>query len=110
MAKTKTAKLARVLRKQAHSPRNRYLVLTTGAVFLAERATRFAVTGGWRLIRGEDPPRNPERLDVSWKDAIAWTLATGVAMSAAGLLARRGAAMGWKRYVGKPIPVGAGKA
>ena len=107
--KTKTGKLARTLRKQAASPRLRYLAVTTGVVLLAEHATRLAVTNGWRLVRGEDPPRNPERLDVTWKDAITWTMATGIAMSAAGLLARRGAALGWKRYVGR-IPLASGRA
>jgi hypothetical protein len=108
--KSKTARLARALRKQARSPRVRYLALTTGAAFLAERATRTALIGGWRLARGEDPPRNPERLDVGWGEALAWTAAMGIAMATAGLLARRGAAVGWKRYVRRPIPVGAGRA
>ena len=107
--KTKIAKLGRELRKQARAPKHRYLLLTMGSAFLAERVARFAITEGWRLVKGEDPPRNPERLEVTWADAIAWTAATGLAMSAAGLLARRGAAIGWRRYVGRPIPLGSGK-
>ena len=108
--KTKIAKVGRALRKQASAPKHRYLLVTTGSAFLAERVARFAITEGWRLVKGEDPPRNPERLEVTWADAIAWTAATGLAMSAAGLLARRGAAIGWKRYGGRPIPLGSGKA
>ena len=97
-------KLAREIRKQIRSPRNQYLLLTTGSAYLAERIVRTAITQGWRRVYKEDPPRNPERLEVSWADALAWTLATSVAFSTAGLFARRGAAVGWKRYTGRRIP------
>jgi hypothetical protein len=106
----KIGKLTRELTRNARSPRARYLLLSYGAAFLAERAARSALTGGWRLVRGEDPPLNPERLEVRWRDAIGWTVVMGVAMGTASLLARRGAAVGWKRIVGRPIPMGAGKA
>ena len=102
--KTKTAKLVRELRKQARAPKHRYLLLTTGAAFLAERLARTAITQGWRVALKEDPPRNPERLDVSWSAALGWTAVTGLAIALAGLAARRGAAVGWKRYTGKRVP------
>ena len=108
--KLSRAGLARELRRQARSPRLRYLVITAAVALAAEHLTRTARTGAWRLVRDEDPPRNPERLDVGWADAIAWTALTGLGMAAAGLLARRGAAIGWKRYSGRPIPAGAGRA
>jgi hypothetical protein len=97
-------KLSRKLRKEARSPRFQYLLLTTGAAFLAERLARTAITQGWRVALKEDPPRNPERLDVSWSAALGWTAVTGVAIALAGLVARRGAAVGWKRYAGRRIP------
>ena len=103
MGKT-TRKLARELRKQIRSPRTRYLLLTTGSAYLAERLVRSAITEGWRLAYKEDPPRNPERLEVTWQDALAWTILTSLAFSTAGLFARRGAAVGWKRYTGRRIP------
>jgi hypothetical protein len=101
-----TRKLVRRLKKEAGSSRVHYLLLTSGAAFLAERVIRQAATSGWRLVYGEDPPRNPERLDVTWSQAITWTALTGVTMTMAGLLARRGAAVGWRRYVRRPIPAG----
>jgi hypothetical protein len=97
-------KLSRRLRKQARSPRVKYLMLTTGAAFLAERLARTAITQGWRVALKEEPPRNPERLDVSWSAALGWTAVTGLAIALAGLAARRGAAVGWKRYTGKRVP------
>ena len=103
MGKT-TRKLSRELRKQVRSPRNQYLLVTTGSAFLAERLVRTAMTQGWRWLYKEDPPRNPERLEVSWQEALTWTAATALAFSTAGLFARRGAAVGWKKYSGKRIP------
>jgi hypothetical protein len=101
-----TRKLVRRLKKEAGSSRVHYLLLTGAAAFLAERATRQAATTGWRLFYGEDPPRNPERLDVTWSQALTWTAVTGLGMTMAGLLARRGAAVGWRRYARRPIPAG----
>ncbi|HEV8242165.1 MAG TPA: DUF4235 domain-containing protein [Thermoanaerobaculia bacterium] len=101
---TKLSKLSRRFRKQAHKPRIQYLLLTTGAAFLAERVARTAITQGWRVARGEDPPRNPERLEVTWSAALGWTAVTGLVIALAGLAARRGAAAGWKHYTGKRVP------
>ena len=103
---TSLQKLSRKLRKEAQRPRIQYLLLTTGAAFLAERVARTAITQGWRVALKEDPPRNPERLDVSWSAALGWTAVTGLAIALAGLAARRGAAVGWKRYTGKRLPAG----
>jgi hypothetical protein len=99
-----TRKLMRRLRKQARSPRARYLLLTTVAAFLAERLTRTAASAGWRRFYGEDPPRNPERLDVTWGQALTWTALTGLSMTLAGLLARRGTAIGWRHFTHRPLP------
>ena len=97
-------KLSRRLRRQARTPKIQYLLLTTGAAFLAERLARNAITQGWRVALKEEPPRNPERLDDSWSAALGWTAITGLAIAMAGLAARRGAAVGWKRYTGKRLP------
>lgn len=101
---TSMKKLRRRLTKEARSPKIQYLLLTTGAAFLAERLARTAITQGWRFALGEEPPRNPERLDVTWSQALGWTAITGLAIAMAGLAARRGAAVGWKRYTGKRVP------
>ena len=101
---TTMQKLSRRLTKEARSPKIQYLLLTTGAAFLAERLARTAITQGGRFALGEEPPRNPERLDVTWSQALGWTAITGLAIAMAGLIARRGAAVGWKRYTGRRVP------
>src|SRR5687768_7961780 len=75
---TSMQKLTRRLTKEARSPKIQYLLLTTGAAFLAERLARTAITQGWRFALGEEPPRNPERLDVTWSQALGWTAITGL--------------------------------
>jgi hypothetical protein len=97
-------KLSREFRKGTRSPRLRYLLLTTGAAFLAERLAQTAITQGWRVASGKEPPRNPERPEVGWVSALGWTAATALVVGLAGLAARRGAAVGWKRFTGRRIP------
>jgi hypothetical protein len=96
--------LRRRFRKGTRPSRLQYLALTAAAAFLAERVAANVITQGWRLTRGEDPPRNPERLEVTWPEAIGWTAVTGLVVALAGLVARRGAAVGWKRVTGRRIP------
>ena len=74
------------------SKENQYKLVTAGAALLAGVIVKAVVTSIWRGVKQSDPPQNPEDLDVHWKDAIVWTIASSAAMGVAGLLARRGAA------------------
>jgi hypothetical protein len=69
-----------------------YKILTAGAALLAGVVVKAALTATWRAIKDSDPPQNPESDDVSWGEAITWTIASSVAMGVGSLLARRGAA------------------
>ena len=62
---------------------------TAAIVTLAGLATRRVVTGTWRAVAGEDPPRDPSRPDVDWPTAITWTTAVGLTVSFARLFTRR---------------------
>ena len=56
---------------------------------IAARGAR-AVTGkGYSLITDEEPPQNPADPEVEWKDAIIWTIASGIVGSLARLAVRR---------------------
>jgi hypothetical protein len=59
---------------------------------------------GWKLAMHDDPPLDPSSREVSWRDAILWTIASGVAMGLGRLIARRGAAAGWERLTGEAPP------
>ena len=60
---------------------------------------------GWRLAMHDDPPLDPTARDVSWRDAILWTVASGALMGLGRLIARGGAAAGWERLTGETPPV-----
>lgn len=81
-----------------------WLLVGTGAAALGGMAVRKGLDQAWKLAKDEDPPLDPSSRDVDWKDAIAWTVATGVIMGLGRLLARRGAAAGWERLLGEAPP------
>ncbi|MEX0907941.1 MAG: DUF4235 domain-containing protein [Gemmatimonadota bacterium] len=81
-----------------------WLIVGSGAAALGGFAVRRSLEEAWKLAKHEDPPLDPSSWDVEWKDAIIWTVATGVAMGLGRLLARRGAAAGWERLTGSAPP------
>lgn len=58
----------------------------------------------WESSKGEPPPANPAREDVSWPDAIAWSAVTGLGIAVARLAARRGATSAWRMVVNADPP------
>jgi hypothetical protein len=75
------------------------VAMATGA--LAGLAVRQALQKGWHMIRDESPPENPAARRVGWGQALAWTVATSVAMGVGQLVAERGAAAGWRKVRGR---------
>lgn len=65
---------------------------------------RKSLQAGWEKAKKEEPPLNPESRDVSWKDAIIWTIATGVTVGLARLIARRLAAQSFEKWHGH-VPI-----
>ncbi len=76
----------------------------TGAGFAAAWATRRTLVSVWRQRRDSEPPANPEVPSTGWGEAAAWAAFTGMAVGMARLLARRGAAAGWRRAAGDRPP------
>ena len=98
MAKKKFRQLRRKATHKLDRKRLQALALTAGAGFIAERLVFNGLERGWRLVSGGDPPTDPDAPDVSWKEALAWTAITGLAVATVSLAARRGAAAGWERF------------
>lgn len=67
------------------------------AGFAAEFATRKALSFAWTSATGEDPPTDPESLDVSLGRALSWAVVAGVGVEVARVLAVRAA---HKRFAG----------
>lgn len=76
----------------------KYQIVTAGAALLAGVIVKAALSKAWKMYSKSDPPQNPESADVSWSEAITWTVASSVVMGIGSLLARRGAAS----FVPKP--------
>lgn len=71
-----------------------------GTGLAASVASRRAAIVVWRRTRGTPPPTNPEAPGVSWPEALAWTVTTGVALGIARLLAQKAAAEAWRKRTG----------
>lgn len=67
-------------------------------------AARKAVTSVWEKQVGSEPPMNPADPQTDWVEALGWTVATGVLVGVARLVARRGAATVWQRIDGQLPP------
>ena len=56
---------------------------------VAAHAARKAAGKGYHVVTKTDPPRNPAHPDVAWKEAILWTVASGIVAGLARLGVRR---------------------
>jgi hypothetical protein len=81
-----------------------WMLVGAGSAMAAGAAMSGLIEGGWRAIRDEEPPVDPDAPTTSLGKAVAWAAITGVLVSVAQLAARRGAAAGWKRVTGKKPP------
>jgi hypothetical protein len=79
-------------------------VLGFCAALLGGHLTRHGIKNGWRLLRHEEPPQNPARGDVGWRDALILGVVTGALAGLMRILSRRLAAEGWRRWRGKRPP------
>lgn len=82
-------------------------VWKTGATLAAVVAgivTRQTLTAIWKATRKSAPPTNPANPSTQWGEALAWTIASGIAVGVGRLMASRGAAEGWRRYTGALPP------
>jgi hypothetical protein len=72
----------------------------TVAGVAAAFGTRKLLQSMWHVTTGGDPPANPAAPDTTWREAVSWAVASGVAVAVARLVAQRGAAEAWKAAKG----------
>ena len=77
-----------------------YTVLGLAATLGATVVARKLMTATWKLSTGKEPPVNPEHPDVSMGEAVAWAVASGVAVGVVRMLAGRKAADYYRRSTG----------
>ena len=81
-----------------------WMLVGAGSAMAAGAAMSGLIEGGWRAMRDEEPPVDPDASTTSLGKAVAWAAITGVLVSVAQLAARRGAAAGWNRGTGQKPP------
>jgi hypothetical protein len=91
-------------RKIATNQRLWSVVAAASGAFAA-LASHQLLRRGWSAWRNEPPPEKPESPDVSWRDALLWAGATGLVVGVGRMVAKRGAAMGWRKLTGRKPPV-----
>ena len=79
-----------------------YNALSTIAGIGAAVVARKLVSALWRS--DTDTPLNPADRRTSWREALAWGLATAVGAAVARIVALRGAAAGWEKMTGETPP------
>lgn len=79
-------------------------VVVTGSAVLTATLMRSILREIWRAWKGDDPPLNPASPETGWSDALIWTVAVGSAIGVGRLVARRGAARGWRKVTGNLPP------
>ena len=87
------------------SEQQKWALVAAGTAAVVGLGTRQLLRRSWSAWRKEPPPDNPASPDVSWRDALLWAAATGFVVGVGRVVARRGAAAGWKKVTGRMPPV-----
>lgn len=67
--------------------------IAAGSAYLVRKALGY----GWKKTMKTDPPKNPADRDVSLKEALAWTLISGVIAALVRLFVRRNVVVGARK-------------
>ena len=82
-----------------------WMAVATGSAMVVGSLVDRALESGWRLATDADPPSDRDIATDRWMQVLVWSVATGVVVSTAQLLAKRGAAVGWRHVTGRRPPV-----
>ncbi|EMR01381.1 DUF4235 domain-containing protein [Cesiribacter andamanensis] len=77
-----------------------YNLLSKGSRAAADFSTRYLLRKGWGVFSRKSPPVNPAEPGVLWSEAIIYGALAGAVAGIIGVVARRLAAEGWRKYVG----------
>lgn len=75
-------------------------MVASASLLLAGVVARRTLLVGWRTVRNSEPPANPASMRTTWAEAVAWSIASGVVLGLARLIALRGAAEAWRAATG----------
>lgn len=78
-------------------------LVTVGAGALAGFLVRKGLEGGWRALRGTEPPGKPVDREVGWADALAWAAVSAAGVAIARVVTKR-LASGARARLRKRLP------
>lgn len=81
-----------------------YSTLSTGTSVLTAILIRKGLNAAWKKIYSTEPPENPGEKRTEMKEAILWTLASGITISLGKLLTNYALASQWKEVEGSKPP------
>lgn len=73
------------------------------AIIAAGLAVERAVTKGWKIASGHEPPNDPEDIDTKTGEVVLYAVVSGALIALARVLAIRGAAKAYTSYTRKPV-------
>lgn len=82
----------------------RFTIVSVGAASLVGLAVRTVLKRAWRAQTGRPPPVDPSAPDVSWREALAWSMASAGLVALGRIAGHRAAAAGWRTFVGGQPP------
>lgn len=68
--------------------------IVSGSTLLSALLVKKALEFIWKTATKRDPPKNPADPNISWGEAIAWTMLSGFFVSMARLIIRRNLSIG----------------
>ncbi|MEX2566898.1 MAG: DUF4235 domain-containing protein [Cyclobacteriaceae bacterium] len=73
--------------------------MITGATMMGAFLARKMVEKTWEKVTHDEAPKNPSDPDITWKQALAWTLITGVVVGATRVMIRYSMKEGTDKYL-----------
>lgn len=70
-----------------------------GATMLSAYLTRKLIEKVWVKVTNEEPPTDPADREITWKEAVAWTVATGILVGVTNVLVSRGVTQGAEKLL-----------
>lgn len=59
---------------------------------------RTLLKSGWRAVTGNEPPKDPDADDTTWKQALTWGILTGAIIGVVRALSQKGASAFERRW------------
>lgn len=75
--------------------------MVAGATMLSAFLTRKLIEKVWVKVTKEAPPSDPADREITWKEALVWTVATGVLVGITNVLVSRGVTEGAHKLLHK---------